>query len=77
MMSSYLVLLRVGHLKEVFHIFAYLKKHSNAEMVFDPSLPDFKPDDFSKEDWTYSIYSGEMSKEEIPPNMPNSLGTNF
>ena len=77
MMSSHLALPRVGHLKEVLHIFAYLKKHSNAEMVFDPSLPKFNPEDFPEEDWSYSIYSGEMSKEEIPPNMPKPLGTGF
>jgi hypothetical protein len=38
MMSSHLALLRVEHLKELFHIFAYLKAHHNTEMVFDPTL---------------------------------------
>ena len=36
MMSSHLALPREGHLSEVYHIFTYLKKHHNAEMVFDP-----------------------------------------
>ena len=36
MMSSHLALLREGHLKELYHIFAYLKARPNAEMVFDP-----------------------------------------
>ena len=42
MMSSHMALPREGHLKELFHIFAYLKAHANAEMVFDltPILPD-------------------------------------
>ena len=42
MMSSHLALPRVGHLKEIYHIFAYLKAHSNTEMVFDltPVTPD-------------------------------------
>ena len=39
MMSSHLALPREGHLKEIYHIFAYLKAHSNAEMVFDPTPP--------------------------------------
>ena len=39
MMSSHLALPREGHFKEVLHIFAHLKKHHNAEMVFDPSEP--------------------------------------
>ncbi len=36
MMSLHLALPRVGHLKEIYHIFAYLKAHSNTEMVFNP-----------------------------------------
>ncbi len=36
MMSSHLALPRAGHLKEIYHIFAYLKAHSNTEMVFNP-----------------------------------------
>ena len=36
MMSSHLALLRAGHLKEIYHIFTYLKVHLNTEMVFDP-----------------------------------------
>ena len=34
-MSSHLALPRQRDLKEVFHIFAYLKEHHNGEMVFD------------------------------------------
>jgi hypothetical protein len=41
MMSSHLELPCVGHLKEVFHMFAYLKAHSNTELVFDPTPVDF------------------------------------
>lgn len=42
MMSSHLALPRKGHLEEVLHIFAYLKKHHNAEMVFDPTRCDLE-----------------------------------
>ena len=38
MMSSHLALPREGYLKELYHIFAYLKARSNAKMVFDPTL---------------------------------------
>ena len=37
MMSSHLALPREGHLKELYHIVAYLKARSNDEMVFDPT----------------------------------------
>ena len=39
MLSSCLTLPREGHLKELYHIFAYLQKYHNAEMIFDPSDP--------------------------------------
>jgi hypothetical protein len=39
MTSSHLALPREGHLAQVLHIFAYLKKYHNTEMVFDPSDP--------------------------------------
>ena len=39
MLSSSLALSRMDHLEQVYHIFGYLKKYPNAEMVFDPSDP--------------------------------------
>ncbi len=56
MMSSHMALPREEHLKELYHIFAYLKAHENAEMVFDPTpiMPDKSL--FEREDWSYSPY---------------------
>ena len=72
MMSSHLALPRTGHLKELVHIFGYLKKHHNAEMPFDPSVPDIDMKQFERQDWSESIY-GQL-EEEMPPNMPKPLG---
>ena len=79
MLSSHLALPREGHLTELFHVFAYLKKHLNTEMVFDPSEPEIDMDSFQRQDWSYSIYStpGEELKEALPPNMPKPLGKAF
>ena len=41
MMASMMALPRKGHLEALYHIFSYLCKHHNAELVFDPSVPDF------------------------------------
>ena len=38
-MSSHLALPRVGHFNQVWHVFSYLRKHDNTELVFDPSDP--------------------------------------
>ena len=55
MMSSHLALPRQGHMQELFHMFAYLKKHHNAEMVFDPSDPDLDESLFPKQDWAFLL----------------------
>ena len=68
MMSSHLALPRKGHLEALFHMFAYLKKHHNSEMVFDPSEPDVDTNEFPREDWSLSIY-GDVS-EELPRSKP-------
>ena len=79
MLSSHLALPREGHLQELLHIFAYLNKHMNSEIVFDPSDPDIDTDSFQRQDWSYSIYSspGEELKEALPPNTPQTLGNGF
>lgn len=79
MMSSHLALPRVGHLEQVLHIFAYLKKHSNSEMVFDPSQVDFDRSQFPDKDWSQSIYSQDQAvlKETLPADMPKPRGVGF
>ena len=71
MMSSHLALPREGCLSQVFHIFAYLKKHHNSSLVFNPSYPDVNIDTFPKHDWTK--FYGDV-KEAVPPDMPEPLG---
>ena len=74
MMSSHLALPRVGHLKEIYHIFAYLKAHSNTEMVFDPTPVVLDMNLFERQDWSYSPYGCEGLAEELPNNMPKPCG---
>ena len=40
MLSSHMAMPRQGHLDQVFHMFAYLKKYHNSCLVFDPTEPD-------------------------------------
>jgi hypothetical protein len=74
MMSLHLTLPRVGHLKEINHIFAYLKAHSNTEMVFDPTPVVLDMNSFERLDWSYSPYGCEGLAEELPNNMPKPCG---
>jgi hypothetical protein len=76
MLSSQLVLPREGHLEQVFHIFGYLKRHHNAEMVFDPSDPEMDYSQFERKDWSTSEF-GMVQPEKLPPNAPKELGQGF
>lgn len=74
-MASMMALPREGHLKAVFHMFAYLKSKHNGVMVFDPSEPDIDASQFPKEDWSATPH-GEY-QEDIPSNAPILLGIAF
>ncbi len=74
MMPSHLALLRVGYLKELFHIFAYLKAHHNTEMVFDLTPVDFDQSLFKRQDWSFSPYGYAGLEEEMPHGIPTPHG---
>ena len=77
MMSSHMAMPREGHLNEVLHIFSYLRKYHNAEMVFDPSDPDIDESKYEKMDWASSEFGHIEGKEELPSNMPEPRGLGF
>jgi hypothetical protein len=70
MLSSYLAAPRSGHMEQVLHVFAYLKKYGRSKMVFDDSVIDWK-DKFKKVDWT-DFYPD--AHEPLPPNAPEPRG---
>ena len=73
-LSSFVIMPREGHMQQVLHIFAYLKIHHSARLVFDPSYPEIDHESFGKRDWS-SMYGTE--KEPVPGNAPKSLGCEF
>lgn len=62
---------REGHLEQLFHIFAYLKKYNRSSMVFDWTYPEIDESKFPKCDWS-EFYPD--AKEAIPQNMPEARG---
>ena len=70
-LASHVALPREGHLHQIYHIFAYLKKNHNATIVFDPSYPEIDTSQFSKRNWE-QFYG--PTKEPIPSNAPPPLG---
>ena len=79
MLASCMAMPRFGHLKEVLNVFAYLKKYHNTKMVFDPTTPAIKSEDFEREDWSYTVYgeNGIQPKEEMPPGIPEAREARF
>ena len=70
-LASHMAMPREGHLLAVYHVFAYIKKHHNSRLVFDPSYPDIDRSNFMEHDWRE--FYGDV-KEAIPPNAPLALG---
>jgi hypothetical protein len=77
MLSSHLVLPREGHLEQVFHIFAHLKKYHNTEVVYDPSDPVIDEAQFDAKDWASSEFGHLDRVEELRPNIPEPKGQGF
>ena len=67
------------HLECLFHLFAYMGKYQNAEMLYDPIEPCITSAAFQKQDWTYStITMTEKDMDEVlPPDMPEPRGKGF
>ena len=62
------------HRHQLFHIFAYLKKHHNTEMVFDLYVTDFNAEKLHRQDWSQTVYVD--ASPDRPPNItkPQSQG---
>jgi hypothetical protein len=71
LLAQYLVQPRVGHLDQIFHVFAYLKAHIRSRIILDDSKPLVDETQFVKVDWT-SFYPD--AAEAIPPNAPEPRG---
>ena len=76
MMASMMALPREGHLQTLLHIFGYLKAHHNAELVLDPTIPDFDVElEFPRKNWRHTPFVD--AKETMPDNMPPTRGLGF
>ena len=73
-LSSYVASPRMGHFQELLRIFAYLKIHHNARVVFDPTYPVIDEAFNIKQDW--SDFYGNAG-EECPANAPSPKGKEF
>ena len=77
MMSSHLALPQEGHLHQLFHMFAHLKKYHNSELLFDPGDAVIDEDAFVVKDWSTSEFGHLQGNELLPTNMPPPRGMGF
>ena len=77
MKSSHLALPWKGHLDQVLHIFGYLQKYHNTELVYDPSDPVIEESNFTLQDWSSSKFGHVQGHEEKPPNMLETRGLGY
>lgn len=68
--SSYIAMPREGHLEQVFHIFAYLRKWYNTELVFDPTDPIIDKASYEERDWTLLEFGHIQAEEILSGSMP-------
>ena len=76
MIPSHLAFIHEVHLNELYHLFSYLKKNHNYDIIFGPSdsVIDEAPFDFR--DWSTSEF-GITAKDYTPGNMPESCRFEF
>lgn len=71
LLSHFLAAPREGHMDQALHSFAYLRRHLNYNLVFDPKRMDVDATRFKRADWT-EYYPD--AQEAIPPNAPEARG---
>jgi hypothetical protein len=71
-LSSFLVAPHIGHLEAALSIFAYLQKHKDLAMFFNPCEYDIDKSAFPPPKQWKELY-GNIT-EDIPPNLPAPLG---
>ena len=72
-LSAYQVSPRHGHLKQLLHIFAYLKTKPKLTLYFDPDLPNIDYSTFQTNNDDFKEYYRD-AVEEDPPRMPIPQG---
>jgi hypothetical protein len=65
LMAQYLAQPRLGHLQQIFHIFAYIKGHLRSRIILDATIPHIDTNRFVPVDWS-SFYPD--AAKAIPPN---------
>ena len=66
MLSTYQALPREGHLEQIYHIFAFLKKNPKLTLYFDPQEPMVQPSWFTGNDSDVFLDQYRDAEEQLP-----------
>ena len=67
MIPSHLFLLREYNLNQLYHMFIFLKKHHNSELVFDSSGPAVDVSEFEQRDCVSSEFGHALNERTDLP----------
>jgi hypothetical protein len=74
LLAQHLAMPRLGHLDQVYNVFAYLKAHRHSRILLDDSKPHVDHSRFPVVDWR-DFYPD--AQEAIPANAPDPLGNDL
>ena len=74
LLSAYQASPRIGHLEQIIHIFAYLKKNPKLTLYFDPQLPRIDVNMFQGDEQHDFLELYRDAKEDTPLLMPRPRG---
>ena len=72
-LSQYQAMPREGHLEQLLHIFAYMKKKPKVTLYMDPVLPSIDYSKFKSSKDDFKEYYRD-AQEELPHRMPRPRG---
>ena len=73
-LSAYQASPREGHLDQILHIFAFLKKNPKLTLYFDPGMPRIDPNIFNGSSAEEFREQYRDAREELPNGMPRPRG---
>ena len=76
-MSIHLALPQQGHMEQLYHLFYYLNKYHNSELILDPSDKVIDQDEFERQYLTSGKFFHVSGNQYLPPNVTDPRGLGF
>ena len=76
-MSIHIALPKQGHMEQLYHLFSYLNKYHNSELILDPSDKVIDQDEFERQYLTSGKFFHVSGNQYLPPNVTDPRGLGF